>query len=102
MDLSSIFTFIGGLTYISFTIYRANQDQVSSFQSGLLRWLLYGVAGLSFLYGLFILQAALSQLPSEAQLPPIDSSSALVNFVLTTVLSLLSLGLIASAPLRER
>jgi membrane protease YdiL (CAAX protease family) len=102
MDVSSVFTFIGGLTYISFTIYRANQDQVSSFQSGLLRWLLYGVAGLSFLYGLFILQAALSQLPSQAQLPPIDSSSALVNFVLTTALSLLSLGLIASAPLRER
>jgi len=102
MDLSSIFTFIGGLTYISFTIYRANQDQVSNFQTGLLRWLLYGVAGLSFLYGLFILQAALMPLGTTSQLPSIDQSSAMINFILTAALSVLSIALVASANLRER
>ncbi|MEO8393473.1 MAG: type II CAAX endopeptidase family protein [Chloroflexota bacterium] len=102
MDVSSVFTFIGGLTYISFTIYRANQDQVTNSQSGLLRWLLYGIAGLTFLYGLFILQIGLAQLPTESQLPPVDQASAIANFVLTAVLSLFCMQLIASAKLRGR
>ena len=102
MDVSGIFTFLGGLTYISFTIYRANQEQVVNSRSGLLRWLLYGVAGLIFLYGLFILEMAVSPLATEAQLPPIDQASAVVNFVLTTVLSGLSVWVISSASLRAR
>ena len=102
MDLSSIFTFVGGLTYISFTIYCANQEQVADSHSGVLRWLLYGVALLTFLYGLFILEIAFSPVPADSQLASIDSSSALVNFVLTTVLSLLSTRVVASAKLRAR
>ncbi len=102
MDVSSIFTFLGGLTYISFTIYRANQEQVVNSRSGLLRWLLYGVAGLMFLYGLFILEIASNPLATEAQLPPVDPAAAVVNFALAMVLSVFSVGVISSASLRAR
>jgi CAAX protease family protein len=102
MDLSSIFTFVGGLTYLSFAIYRANQEQISNLSSGVLRWLLYGVAGLTFLYGLFILEIALSPISTDSQLASIDQTSAILNFVLTASLSLLSMRVIASEKLRER
>ena len=102
MDLSSIFTFVGGLTYISFTIYRANQEQISNSHTNVLRWLQYGVALLTFLYGLFILQTAFIEVPANVGFPQIDPTSAVINFVLTTALCLFSTQIIASAKLRER
>lgn len=102
MDISSILTFTGALAYVGFTIYLANQQILAAGREGLLRWLLYGFAFLTFLYGLLILQAAYLPLPEEAGLPQVDATGAAVNFVLTLILCLLSVQIVSSQGVRER
>ncbi len=102
MDISSGFTLIGGLTYVSFTIYLANHEQITGERGGVLRWLLYGVALLTFMYGLFILQVPMLPVPSGVQMPTVDPVAAGVNFVFTALLCLLSVRIIAASALRER
>ncbi len=100
MDISSLSAFVIGLSYISFTIYRANQDQIAGEWSTVLRWLLYGVVGMMFLYGLFIVQLPLMP-AAELAVSGIDVGAATANFVLTGVLCLLSLAVINSQQVRE-
>ncbi len=102
MDISSGVTLISGLIYVSFTIYLANYQQITGERGGLLRGLLFGVAILTFMYGLFIMQLPLMQTPASLQLPSIDTNAAALNFVLTTALCLFSVQLVASAPMRAR
>ena len=102
MDISSIFAFVGGLSYISYTIYRANQDKITGEWSSVLRWLLYGVVILMFFYALFILQIPMMGSSEELGLPQVDLGAAVVNFVFTTVLCVVSASIIASSSLRER
>jgi membrane protease YdiL (CAAX protease family) len=102
MDISSIFTFVAALAYVGLTIYLANQEALTGERGGLLRGLLYGVAGLSFLYGLYIFQIPyLPQLP-DVQLPQVDATAAAVNLVLTIMLSLFSAQVVASQGFRAR
>lgn len=102
MDISSVLTFIGVLAYIGFTIYLANQEMIAGERGGLLRWLLYGFAILSFLYGLFILQLPFLPQSADLELPQVDGTAAAVNFVLTSVLSVLSMQIVSSRSLRGR
>ncbi|MCC6802322.1 MAG: CPBP family intramembrane metalloprotease [Anaerolineae bacterium] len=102
MDFFSFLMFGGVITYVGFTIYLANQETIVANRQGLLRWLLYGLALMTFLYGTFILQAALVPLPAEVDFPQIDSTAGAVYFVLTTAVSLLSIQIISSQTLRER
>jgi membrane protease YdiL (CAAX protease family) len=102
MDLSSGITLVGGLAYVGFTIYLANYQQVTGERAALVRWLLFGVAGLTFMFALFILQMPMLQASADVQIPTIDSTAAGVNFVLTAVLCLFSVRIVASPELRAR
>lgn len=102
MDLSGFFMFGGVITYVGFTIYLANQETIVASREGLMRWLLYGFPLLTFLYALFILQAAILPMPPEAQFPEVDATAAGVSFVLTTISSLLSIIIVSSLTMRER
>ena len=102
MDISSIIAFVGGLSYMSYTIYRANQDQITGEWSGVLRWLLYGVVIMTFFYGLFIFQVPFMQAAEEMPLPQVDPFAAGINFALTVCACLFGFGVITSAGLRGR
>jgi membrane protease YdiL (CAAX protease family) len=102
MDISSSITLIIGLSYVSATIYLANQEQITGERGGLLRWLLYGVVGVMFLYGLFILQLPFIPPQPDLQLPDVDVAGAAIIFILTAVLSVFALRIITSAELRQR
>ncbi len=100
MDIFSlIITFIG-IAYIGFTMYLANQEAVTPQRGGLLRGLLYGVAGLAFVYNFIILQSAF--LPADPQSPPIGVTAALISFGLTMILSIISAQIVASELARTR
>lgn len=102
MDISSSFTLVSGLIYIGITLYLANHQQITGEHGGPLRWLLYGVSVLTFMYALFILQFPMIQPTADLQMPPIDPTAAGVNFVLTAILCLLSVQIVASATMRDR
>ena len=102
MDISSIIPFVGGLSYLSYTIYRANQDQIAGEWSGVLRWLLYGLVLVTFFYGLFILQVPFMQSSADIAMPQVDATTAGANFILTVFACLLGFGVISSAPVRDR
>lgn len=100
MDISSILTFVVVLGYIGFAIYLANQEKVTGGGGGLLRWLLYGIALLSFLYGLFIIQIPFLPQAEGLELPDVDTTAATTTFALTTILSLVSAQIVASRGFR--
>ena len=102
MDIGNAFPIIGGLIYISYTIYLANQEKISGERGNLLRWLLYGVAILVFLYGFLIVQLALFQPPPSSNLPQIDLTAGLIDFGLTCLLCFLSVRIVASEGLRAQ
>ena len=121
MDVTVLPFAVVALLTIGVVIYVANQDEFNRIryaQSGmtdpdagqrstLLRWLLYGIAALSFMIGLLILQmaflsAAGTALPADVKLPPIDARAALGNFVLSLAFTWFSVRVVASQPLRER
>src|SRR5690606_1273556 len=120
-------TYIGGLVYVANQVeatrlkpQRANNSAPSqgNFASGMeisqvvvLRWLLYGLVGMMFSAGFVVLQTALfvdmaGGLEGQAQFPlediQIDTSAALVVFVLAIALSFLSFRLINSVKTRQR
>lgn len=96
MDISSIVAFVGGLSYMSYTIYRANQDQIAGEWSGVLRWLLHGVVIMTFFYGLFILQVPFMQSSGGIAMPQVAATAAGTNFVLTVFACLLGFGVTSS------
>lgn len=102
MDISSIVAFVGGLSYMSYTIYRANQDQIAGEWSGVLRWLLHGVVIMTFFYGLFILQVPFMQSSGGIAMPQVAATAAGTNFVLTVFACLLGFGVTSSPGVRER
>ncbi|PJF27685.1 MAG: hypothetical protein CUN53_03130 [Phototrophicales bacterium] len=97
MDISYLLTMMAALFYCGGAVFIANQEDLYGVQGGLLRWMLYGVAGLTFLFGLTVLQAAFAPVP-ESQ--TIDSLAAAVNFVLAAVAAFLIFQLVNSEPLR--
>lgn len=133
MDFISLFVYVIAFTYIGVTIYLANQHdthrnlktKTSSLQlraqpveeylqteamhrqESIVRWLLYGVAGITFLIPLYVLQMAfLSNLPTELMnpdtpLPEIDQKFAIINFVLGLGLTLVSFSVIRSESTRQ-
>ncbi len=113
MDISILFISL----YIGLLIYLANQNEVerrlagspegqSDTRTTIVRWMLYGVAGMKFLYSLLIVQwAFISTNPDVAQqldvqTPPVDTSAAIANFVLMLVVVVLSFRVIASESFR--
>ncbi len=102
MDISNVVAVIGGLIYISYTIYLANQEKISGERGSLLRWLLYGIAAAIFLYGVLILSVSFLPPVSDAQIPHIDPLAGAVNFALTALLSLFSWAIVSSAEVRAR
>lgn len=121
MDFSLLIFGLFALAYLGAILYLANMQDIARSQAAAraqnlqadksrqqsetaLRWMLYGVAGIMFVYGLLILQMAL--LPDTAateslELPPVDLTAALVNFALSTAAAFLSVRLVLSEPLRR-
>ncbi len=97
MDISYLLTMMAALFYCGGAVFIANQEDLTGVQSGLLRWMLYGTAGLTFLFGLTVLQAALAPLPGSQT---IDGLAAGVNFVLASAAAFLIFQLVSSASLR--
>ncbi len=102
MDITNILGFFGVLVYVGGTIYLANQEQVAAEHATLLRWLLFGMAFLTFMYGLFVLQTSLIPPSANLPLPQVDPTAAMVDFVLAAILSVFSAQIVASQALRER
>jgi membrane protease YdiL (CAAX protease family) len=97
MDISYLLTMMAVLFYCGSAVFIANQEDLHGVQGGLLRWMLYGIAGLTFFFGLTVLQSAMLPLP-EAQ--TIDSTAAGVNFVLAALAAFLIFQLVNSERLR--
>jgi membrane protease YdiL (CAAX protease family) len=97
MDISYLLTVTAALLYCGGAVFIANQEDLYHVQDGVLRWMLYGIAGLTFLFGLTVLQAAFGGVP-EAQ--DVDSASAVVSFIFATLAAFLIFQLVNSEKLR--
>jgi membrane protease YdiL (CAAX protease family) len=97
MDILYLLTVMAALLYCGGAVFIANQEDLYSVRDGVLRWMLYGVAGLTFLFGLTVFQAAVGAIPETQN---IDSTAAGVNFVFAALASFLILQLINSERLR--
>jgi membrane protease YdiL (CAAX protease family) len=125
MDISVLCFGVVAIVYIGATIYLANQDVLDREQpasttsnpqqlayqrrSTMLRWLLYGILMMSFVFGLLIIQLALFTSSPNAQnrsldiqLPRVDTSAALVYFVIATLLSFIGLRVMTRDGMRHR
>lgn len=96
-----IFTFLI-LIFFGVIIYLANQEDAALTppQRTILPWLLYLVAGMTFLYGLVILQSALFDDMLEG-LPPIDTGAAALSFAISTTAALFSVLVVSRAETRR-
>lgn len=131
MDLTGLITLSGILTYVGIVVYLANQvDAARQIQTipayraaasdraangrfdreTVVRWMLYGLAGMTFVLGLTVLQTALfgdlaaelqPDMPAE-ELPQISVAGGAVTFGSAVVASFLSFRLITSAAAREQ
>jgi uncharacterized protein len=131
MDPTTLILGILAFVYIGVTIYLANQQDLkkrvsyvttpSAVQTTddylhteevrrgetIVRWLLYGIVGIIFLFALLILQTAtLSNLQGEFQnlqlaMPEIDQTAAAVNFVLAIFAVFISVRVVASQGMRQ-
>lgn len=123
MDFSSLLIAMAGLTYIGAVVYVANLVEVKrgaaqnaeglspfadSYQDTILRWLQYGLIGLTFLIGLMVMQLALfsglaTQLAEET-VPQItvNTAWAVVTFIVAVIASVLGLSVVTSEKTRER
>jgi uncharacterized protein len=101
-----IYTFLI-LVFFGIIIYIANQEDAGATviptTRSLLSWLLFVVAGLTFIYGLLILQSALFSdvLAAEADLPVIDTGAAALSFSLSTVAAVFSVLVISRLETRR-
>ncbi|MEO8607330.1 MAG: type II CAAX endopeptidase family protein [Chloroflexota bacterium] len=132
MDVSSLILVAIVITYIGAIIYIANLNDsvqktlkavpnpLTTFdgqaaalrqRSTIVRWMLYGIISIGLVFALLILQLgllnnspdALAQVNElEVQLPKVDVTAAVANFVLTLVLVILSVRLVASDSTRQR
>lgn len=115
----------GALFYVGLLIYLANvQDMAqrrlaaqpepaaalaSAMQqrATLIRWMSAGIAAMVFVYGLLILQIAAVSTSAELlaelelEIPPIDQTGALINFILALFIAVFSLRVLLSDKLRQ-
>lgn len=129
MDLSGLLITAVGLTYIGALVYLANLVEASRMQRlaapafprkssalpayadttqvTILRWLLHGLIALIFAVGFMVMQLGLfsdiaaEQLPDAPQLN-IDTTAAIVAFVLAVIASFISYRVVASEEVRQR
>lgn len=115
----------GALFYVGLLIYLANvQDMAqrrlaaqpepaaalaSAMQqrATLIRWMSAGIAAMVFVYGLLILQIAAVSTSAELlaelelEMPPVDQTGALINFILALLIAVFSLRVLLSDKLRQ-
>ncbi len=114
MDITYLFLSF----YFGVLIYLANQYEVERRQkispgdssadqrATIVRWMLYGIVAMKFVFSLYIVQSAylstagdvLAQL--DLDLPPIDTTAALLNFGLALVLCYFSMRIIMAESTR--
>jgi membrane protease YdiL (CAAX protease family) len=115
MDISILFLAF----YVGLLIYLANQSEIARYTKDgieghsyqqritIVRWMLFGVIGMKFIYSLLILQwAYLSTSPEilkqlEVTLPLVDSRAASANFGLMLLAGFLSFRVIVSEQTRQ-
>ena len=132
MDFSSLILVAIVITYIGAIIYIANlNDRVQTTlnaapnprttfdsqelalrqRSTILRWMLYGIISICLVFALLILQLglvndspdALAQFSElDVQVPQVDASAAVANFVLALVIVIVSVRLVVSDTTRQR
>lgn len=93
------------LVFFGIIIFIANREDAGAVpaQRAVLPWLLYLVAGMTFLYGLLILQTVLfsDALASEATFPPVDGGAAALSFGISTAAAMFSALIIAHVDTRR-
>ncbi|MCB9451428.1 MAG: CPBP family intramembrane metalloprotease [Anaerolineaceae bacterium] len=122
MDFSLLLFGLFALIYLGMLLYFANMQELARVQAAakplsadqdksryqtetLLRWMLYGIAGIIFVFGLLILQVAVVPLPdtgTNVNLPQVELVPALVYFAISTLAAFVSVRLVASPNLRGR
>ena len=129
MDFTNLIFVIIALAYIGVTIYVANLVEVARHQKvkpasvgtvplvvqelqekRILRWLLYGLVGITFVVGIIVLQAGFlsgmaSDLNTQLQdvvLPNVSPGGALFTFAVAAAASIISYRLITSDTTRQR
>jgi len=120
MDPISLISSILALFYIGILVYLANQNDLEqaryvgpdavSFHGQqrvtIVRWMLFGVISLTFIFGLLLIQMALISSSSEAfrefdmELPQIDTTTAIISFGVALVVSVFCFRLVMSGSTR--
>ena len=113
MDFLTTLSTVISITYVGGTVYLANLDDIAGTKRGLLRWALFIIAGMTFLYGFMIVQTAMvgdfdmsstsaaEMLPDDFELPEISMATAVLTFALAVGASVFSLRVIVSAETRQ-
>lgn len=121
MDISILFFSIFILLYVGAMIYFANQNELermllgssegysSAFhqRASLVRWMLFGLLAMNFVYGLLILQLGFLDASGDAlqsleiNIPKVDPNAAAANFLVTLVVTIVSFRLILSPSTRD-
>jgi len=113
MDLLTTLSTVISITFVGGTVYLANLADVAETKRGLLRWALFFITGMTFLYGFMIVQtAAMSDfatppastadvLPDDFELPAISMSAAVLTFALSAAASIFSWRVIVSLEMRQ-
>ncbi|MBL8164730.1 MAG: CPBP family intramembrane metalloprotease [Anaerolineae bacterium] len=125
MDFFLLLVGGGALFYVGLLLYLANMQDVArqrlaqqpepaaqvaiamQQRATLVRWMSAGIAAMVFVYGLLVLQIAavststelLSEL--ELEMPPIDQTGALINFIIALVFAVFSLRVLLSETTRQ-
>ena len=109
MDFFSLLAFAGMIGLLFITIYVANEDDVRGEPFAKTRWFLYAVTGLTFIFGLMLLQFALidftalsPEITAGEQMPQINQVAALIVFMLCGFSAYTGWKLIGSLTDRER
>jgi uncharacterized protein len=113
MDFLTTLSTVISITYVGGTVYLANLDDIRGTKRGLLRWALFIIAGMTFLYGFMIVQTAMvgdlnlsapstaGVLPDDFQIPEISMAAAVLTFALAVAASFFSLRVIVSRETRQ-
>jgi membrane protease YdiL (CAAX protease family) len=115
----------GALFYVGLLIYLANTQDIArrlllqqteptapaiiamQQRATLVRWMSAGIAAMVFVYGLLVLQIAAVSTSTELlaelelEMPPIDQTGALVNFIIALVVAVFSLRVLLSETTRQ-
>lgn len=104
MGTLELIIFAAALLYIGSIIYMANWQDATGQQGRGLRWMLFIVVGLVLYSSLNVVAAALMpdsmRVTLDEALPPVSVTSALVSFIFTLIVSLVSTAIIVSPAAR--